>query len=381
MLSAVGLIAAAVTSVTPVYLPLELLRPAGEAWDVRARQTVELVERVIQPRTGAVPRSFAQLGTPAEKVQLCRAQARLECWVAAASTAVQVSRDAEIASHFVLVRLLPSGGPEQVRILIWLVDRQAATALSAIASDQREAWLLSRATVRRRLNVTWGDGALERAFERLWDERSSLMRRRGEWRPNGRLQLKSDWLPPFQIRIDDSFVATATASQLTLQQIEAGERRIELTAVDRRAARTVTIGMDQTTVLHIDASEAAGLSDDDDRPALLWSGLGVAAAGASVLIAGLVMPTETQLVQLCSDGANCSESPRFARSSDYFTARQSADDGRGPLVVPLGYSMLITGTAWALTAALTDEKRVPWWAVVIGGVLGGAAYGISEAAQ
>ncbi|MEM7678613.1 MAG: hypothetical protein AAF449_21740 [Myxococcota bacterium] len=381
MLSVVGLIAAASSS-APTYLPLELLRPPGDIWNRRARQTAQIMRRVVQPRTTAVPRSFDELGTPADRVALCRSQAQLACWAAAAASVVQATRNAQIASHFVLVRLVPGGGPTQVRVLVWLVDRIAAARSRTIDSEQREAWLLSRATVRRRIDVSdWDDGGLERALQRLWDERKPVLQQRGEWRPNGKVHLKSTWVPPFRVRTDEGLAITATASQVLLHDVGVGDRRVELDAVDRRVARTVTVDMGRTTVLHLNESHTSSARDGGERRSLLWTGIGVAAVGASVAIGGLAIPVDAQVIRLCG-GDDCASPSRFARSSDYFSAREENDGGRGPLVVPLGYSLLITGTAWALTAALTDEgEDVPWWAVVIGGVLGGAAYGISEVAN
>jgi hypothetical protein len=52
--------------------------------------------------------------------------------------------------------------------------------------------------------------------------------------------------------------------------------------------------------------------------------------------------------------------------------------GSGPALVPLGYSMVLAGSVWALGPQLFEQEGVPWLSLAVGLAGGLAAYGISE---
>ena len=381
----VALWALAVGAPPQTPLAFELVAPAQPEWASRDGDTRRIVERTLGVRTRLAVRTGESLGIPGHVLAACREQPSIGCWVRAVlnlKTDPFSALSKGDASHFLLVRLLPLPRADRALVLIWLVDLQrAAQGLAGVPASRVEAWLLRRATVRRRVEVTWGDGALERAFEQLWDDNQKRLRRSGFWWPNGSIRVATDWLAPFRLSIDGDAVRTATSAKVVLPRVAAGMHRVGLESADGFVERTVTVEMGRQAILHVGIDEVQPHRVQDDRPLVLWSGVGVAAVGASVLIAGLAVPVKSELVQLCRASDGCDRPSRFARSSDYFTARTEPDGGRGPLVVPLGYSLMIAGGAWALSAALSDEPPVPWWAVLLGGVLGGAAYGISEAVQ
>ena len=371
------------TSVAPAPLAFELQAPAGSPWRVRAREAVRTAADSLQVRTRLVMRSSRRLGVPRPRLSECRRQASLGCWIRAVTDirADAFSQNEKGPADFLFIRLLPLPNPDRALVLIWLVDlEKARIGLAEQRGSEAEAWLLKYATQRRRLEVTWGDGALDRAFERLWNAQRERFLMRGLWWPNGSVRLQTRWLPPFSVTVDNGPVRTATAATVVLPRLAEGQHQVRIETSEVQVERTVTVPMGRQAVLHVNA-EVTARSDDDDRPALLWTGVGVAAVGAAIVVAGLVVPVKSELVQICAADETCDEPQRFARSSDYFSARETADGGSGPLVVPLGYSLMATGGAWSLTALLSDEPRVPWWAIVLGTVVGGAAYGISEAVQ
>ena len=372
---------AALASVPVTPMAFELQPPDGPGWSRRAKQAARIANDTLKARSRLTLRSSRSLGAPKVGVRGCRKQPSLGCWVRLLKDARGdpfERQPAPLVEGFLLVRLLPLSSADRALVLIWLVDlSKARTALADVAPDELESWLLKHATDRRRLEVDWNRGSLALAFERLWDDHAPSLRQRGYWWPNGSVRLQTELMPPFRFTIDDQRVRTATSAVVLVDRIAVGTRRIELQAGRARIRRKVTVQMGQQTVLHVDAP--VDREPTDDRPALLWTGLGVTALGAGLTVAGIAVPVKTRIVQLCGDGVPCNSSRRFARASDYFSARSNPDGGSGPLVVPLGYSLILTGGAWALSAWLSDDPDVPWWWVVAGGLAGGAAYAISEA--
>ena len=365
----------------PATLVLEVQAPDAPRWTGREQDVARIAASTLSTRTRLVTRNARTAGLSPRQLQTCRGQPSLRCWVQALTRPPRSTAVARRGPYFMLVRLLPLPREDQALVSLWLVDleraRQGLREHDGAAADR---WILERATTRRRFEVVWGDGTLPRAFRQLWDDRAERLRGAGLWWPNGSIRVQTDWVPPYQVSIDGGAVRTATASTVIVRPVAAGTHRVIVGAGRGSVARTVNVTMGRTTDLRIDA-RAAALRFGDDRPALLWSGIGVAAAGVAITVAGLTLDVKSELVQVCAASSTCDDAPRFARSSDYFTARETPNGGSGPLVVPLGYSLAITGGAWALTAALWDEPQVPWWIVVLGGVAGGAAYGLSEALQ
>ena len=372
-LLAVTLVAAHAT------LVLEVQTPDAVAWRDRGQDVARVAARTLATRTRLLTRTGREIGLSPAQLAACRGEPSLRCWVEALNRPRRTAGDVRRVPYFMLVRLLPLPRDDRALVSLWLVDldraRQGLWEQEGGAADR---WILQRATTRRRFEVVWGPRALERAFRQLWDGRAERLRGAGLWWPNGGIRVRTEWLPPYQISIDGGPVRTATASTVIVRPVAAGSRRVIVGSGRGSIAKTVTVAMGRTTTLRIDARATARLSSDD-RPSLLWSGVGVAAAGVALTVAGLTVDVKSELVQVCAASSSCEDAPRFARSSDYFTARSTPDGGSGPLVVPLGYSLAITGGAWALTAALWDDPQVPWWIVVLGGVAGGAAYGLTEA--
>ena len=377
------LFAVALVSSVPPPMGFELQAPKGERWGRRAAQTAEIAQRTLSIRARLRLASMTQIGVPAARASACRAQPSLDCWVRAQLDANPGPFDAPSVrtnTDFLFVRLLPVPRRDRALVLMWLVNLDtAAQGIQSVPPGQAEGWLLRNATVRRRLEVTWRDGALETAFERLWDARQATFKRRGVWWPNGSLRIETPWLPPYRVVIDGEPVRTATAATTFVPRIAVGVHDVRVRTEDGSMSRRVRVQMGRQSSLLFERRTPSG---DDERPALLWSGVGVATAGAAIVVAGLAMPVTSKVVRVCpANDPGCDPTAGFARSSDYFSARSIPSDGSGPLVVPLGYSLMVTGAAWSLTALLLDDPDVPWWTVVVGLALGGLSYGLTEAVQ
>lgn len=375
-----------ISASTSVPLAFELQTPTGPEWAARRAEMVTIVTDTLTVRTRMSVRSLDDLAIDAVRKRRCRKQPSLKCWVGALEgieTGLFASEPGRKGMQFLLAKLLPLPRKDRVLVLLWLVDlEEASRGIIGLDRARAEGWILRHATVRRRIEVQWGDGAVTTLLERLWDERQGHFERRGLWWPNGSIRIETEWVPPFQVAIDDESSRTSTAATIRLRPMAAGTHTVRLVSSDAQIERKVTVEMGRQAILHIDEPGVSTASPYDARPALLWTGVGVAVLGAGVAIAGLAAPVQGERIQLCSaNEPNCDRAAPFARMSDYFSARTRADDGDGPLVVPLGYSLVVTGLAWSLISLLYDEPDVPWWSVVLAAGLGGLAYGISEAAN
>ena len=102
------------------------------------------------------------------------------------------------------------------------------------------------------------------------------------------------------------------------------------------------------------------------RSALMWTGVAAMVGGAAVTAATLLSDGDNS--NCFAEGSpNCPPDSRFRKL--------------GPVLgAPLGYSLFGAGATWTLTALLNDDDQTwPWWELLLGAAVGGAAYGVSAA--
>lgn len=118
---------------------------------------------------------------------------------------------------------------------------------------------------------------------------------------------------------------------------------------------------------------------------MFWGGVAVAAVGATFTLWSAGYYAAEDQSKACFGESSC---PRrfltFEQMLDGNLDELQVNPNQGKvLVLPLGYSMMVTGGTWALGSALTeDEDEVLHWILLGAGVVAGAAaYGISAAAN
>jgi hypothetical protein len=201
------------------------------------------------------------------------------------------------------------------------------------------------------------------------------LERRGHWRPFGSVVLQTP-VEGAAVIVDGELKATTRGPETTVSRLRPGVSTLRLEHPDYRPFETtVTVVRQQSIAVDADLRPTAS-NPDLARQLSLWSGVAVAAAGAGFIVAGAVDASQNELTVACEGCGGF----RF-RS---FSTRADEDplaplDESGPLIVPLGYSLMLTGTTWAVGSALTERERIPWWPLVLGLAGGGLAYGLSAA--
>lgn len=200
---------------------------------------------------------------------------------------------------------------------------------------------------------------------------------RAHWRPYGALVVRApEGASAF---VDGSLVATAGSEGAARARVLPGQREVTVQHPDFApfsASVQVERGGQSTVVMEL---RRPGANPDFGRQLTQWTGVALAAAGTGLLIAGAVDAGQNPLTLTC---ASCDGGFRFRGfSNSPGTSASDPLNTSGPLVVPLGYSLALTGATWSIGAALSEKERTPWWVLLAGAAAGGTAYAISAAAQ
>ncbi|MCC7383334.1 MAG: hypothetical protein IT384_15970 [Deltaproteobacteria bacterium] len=136
-----------------------------------------------------------------------------------------------------------------------------------------------------------------------------------------------------------------------------------------------------------DGSAAVAVSTPASAARLGLGAAGVAAAvvGVALIATAVAAPGAVRPACFPSPGSSCGpvEFLRFGYTTEAevrSSAFAATANGRGPMIAPLGYSLLLTGATWLTGAILSDTDELPFWVSIPAGLAaGGLAYGLTEA--
>lgn len=303
-----------------------------------------------------------------------------------AQHAERVERDRSVP-HLMLVvsNFVQAGAPD--RVFAMLVDLDRALELHHVADRRLPEWReLSDAKVDEEAVVARtdrvelsGEEDTLRFLERLITvDLQPALAERGHWRPFGALEI-SGTPAGRTVRIDGDVVGVSSEGRTLVLDISAGPHVLTLEAADgstRRHDVVVQAGTTERLTIERDVLPSAR---SGARTALIYGGVGLAAVGVVVTTLALAFGSDS-VDRVCFEGGACSSRSAFAGTGEESLGGLVEPSQTGPLLAPLGYSLVLSGGIFSLgTHFLTEEDETPWLPLLIGLAAGGLSYGLSAA--
>lgn len=359
---------------------------------LRARTTLRAVERARDPRElvgGNLARVVRVVRADVDPAAVAARPDRFDV-----ATYVEAKRTSEAVLILALTVVAQGDStrivPSVVKVVPALdalvgVQRGAPSGESSEQRLQREQRaLLDAGAVTRpeSFAVRMGqDADLRAGLERLLtNDLRGLLDQMGAWEQLGRIRLRAN-LPDAEIRLDDALVGRTRVGDVILADVAPSVlRRVSLTLPGADVVtREVEVRPGAESFLEVELSRRTG---SVVRSVTLWSGVGALALGAVFSVAAAVAAPQNQGTCITLDGGCGVAWKRFGRSSNGAALVSTADyAGSGPALLPLGYSLGLTGAVW-LTSALWLEEDVPaWLPLAVGAAAGALSYTVSELAM
>lgn len=295
----------------------------------------------------------------------CPGELRLSCTARSAQAAPWFFEITRSADRWVLGLLDTKGA----------IARYEATDRSAPGA---EATLEAEIRAQDRVLVTGSPGApIEEVIEVLLEAARPRLVASGVWAESGTLKIRAP--AGLEVRIDGVRVANTGEDGGVVERVAAGAHRVELSdPLGRYSDPGAAVIVAGGAIVEHDPGLTTGAAPML-RGATVLGGVALGLAGASLLTWVALSPTDVEVLSVCPAEQCTKSGAGFRRSSELLEGGDPTAP-RGPLVAPLGYSLLGAGlTMVGGTLLIGDEWEVPWLAWLLGAAVGGAAYGLSEA--
>jgi hypothetical protein len=208
----------------------------------------------------------------------------------------------------------------------------------------------------------------------------------GHWEPYGSIAIVGPD-PGLEIEIDGAKVGTTKPSRTVIGKVLPGSVSVKILHPDYIAAeQTVQVERGRVAELDIAVVREPLEFGQTARTGVLWAGVGLTVIGAAIAVFGLARASGSELHVVCVRDPNApeckggSEWLKFGGAAGDESIDPSEDINRGNSIgiVPMGYSLALTGLTWSLTTALIGEDDdVPWLQVALGVLVFVGAYGLS----
>lgn len=196
------------------------------------------------------------------------------------------------------------------------------------------------------------------------------------WAPNGELRIEGP--EGLEIIVDQQQVGVTAEPSTTISGLRIGPHQVALRdPLGRVQDPGAELKIEQgRTTLHAPRLESGPNLAPQLRTFTFFTGVALGLTGAGLMTWAALSPPERTALSLCPAG-ECPPGTRgFRRSSEL----GGSDTPSGPLVVPLGYSLLGAGVGMSIgSVAIGEEWSWPWAAWLIGLATFGLSYGLSEA--
>lgn len=364
-------------------MAVAIVAPHGDLRTTSAQDLLRRVATSLEAKT--------DLGVEPVRAQaLLDCKGRLACMVRRVRSDVDPSRSIaprmdERSSHtpyLLVISALPQEEGDYLSVV--MIDTDAALAVlrkdsrsasSGSGSDQAiEQRITDVALVAPEEHADLRDGAEATAFfeHLLRDRFRARLERDGHWEPFGEIAIRGG-IPGTKVTFDQKPVGIAGESAMKLSGIAPGRHRVTLEHPDYAPFETVvTAERAQTATLLAALSPKPG-KFHTERQVVIWSGVGVAAAGAAIFALGL---SASSAEVNCWAGQPCSSSFRRFGAPASPSPLENPNGGGLP-IAPLGYGLAGAGASTAIAALLMGDDDRPWIPIVIGLGVGATAFALS----
>lgn len=325
---------------------------------------VRIARDVLEGLTRLTLQTPRDIGLDPQVLDRCEGPRRFSCWL----DAVRERRPEAAIAYLVTLTIHGEGALD--RLAVMTVDVEAAQARRADVDRSDSGWeeelentIFEEAVVVEVGQIPRGEPpAAVHFFETLFGERlGQTFEQRGHWAPNGAVSLRTD-RPDLEIRLDGRPIGRTIPGEARIEGLREGSRTLTLMDGSEKIAEAkVEIVRGQTTSVEAILGQAP--RETPWKGVTMWSGVGLAAAGAAVTVWSLTASGDVTYASCADPG--CSGSERsFTRLG-------------GALAAPLGYSLAVAGISSSLGTLLVDEDELLWVPVLVGVVLGSLSYGLS----
>lgn len=244
--------------------------------------------------------------------------------------------------------------------------------------DQLTLTLLDRDAIRGEVSIAKVDPErLSKQLTAAIDDLADVFKALGVRPDWGQVQVRAP--VGAVIEIDGEHAALTTADSTKIDRVKPGEHLVEIKHPDYEVHQS-RIRVAPSGLTELDAQLLRHPEDHSiARHVVTWSGLGVAAAGLGFVLYAVAAPRGRTDLCLANSG-DCSGGLQFLRFGAVSGEPFDDPNGSGPMIAPLGYSLVAGGVVTALsTFFFGSDADMPWWQPLVGLVAGVIPYAISEA--
>ena len=279
-----------------------------------------------------------------------------------------------------------AGEPDRLSAQLVDVDRSSDLAARAVGPEDEwaaelEITLNESALVTERTAVSGVEDA-ERVIDGWIRERfATSFEGTGHWEPYGEVVIEAS-TGGLEMAIDGQPVGATVAGTTRVREVRAGIRQVTLSAPRLEPYRG-----------QIEVVQGRATTHQPDlvwvgpgrvfRTATIISGAVLATAGIVATVAALASHDGDVSTYCFAGSPGCSSGSSFESSgfspSDADSLRSA--NTSGPLLLPLGYSLIGAGATWTIGALYSAEEDVPWLPLAIGAGVGVLAYSLSAASS
>jgi len=344
----------------------------GQSAPVTSRSLIDVLERGLRQKTILAARAID------DTAQVAEVGGDIIALMKLARPAGETGR------YLLVVSMLPANGKTRISAIVVDMDKgfellaREERAPDAEARAEQDARFQEVAVVARApaAEVMSDDEAAIYAEQLIDETLRPVLEQSRAWGPMGAIAV-SGTREDVEIRLDGAAVGIARSGMpVRLFDVRPGDRTLSVAAAGQPPVeRAVHVAGGET--IELDFSGVALASRHERfRAIALWSAVGVAAAGAGIVISGAIAAGNAEPNDSCftSEGQPGMTCPP--------TWLHTGSNGAGVAIVPLGLGLALGGALTALgIVTVEDDDEIPWVSMMVGTGLVFAAYGVAVAAE